>query len=240
MLVGASWGVVRLSVLKTTWRRSVKIDFGRTLNKSAGSTFFSTLVIAAISGVAIVAQAVYWLGFAGVAQSTGDVLAHILVKEIAPIFVSILLLGRTGMLMIADLAAMSLTGQIRALRGIGVDPFVQFVVPKTLALTIASFTLGIVFSECALITGYITCWAKGIVVMPVWSFLYQVMAAMDPIDYIGIPLKFLLSGFIIALSCTMTGLDVHPDDELGDVLPRGFFRGILSVLVMNVALDIVV
>lgn len=238
ILIGASWGVFCQAVQPVTWRRLVRMEFWRTLRQATGGGLLSVLVVAVISGFGIVAQAVFWLGFAGMAQMTGSILARVLVREIAPVLVGVILLGRSGMLSVAQLGMMTTAGKLRIWSGMGIDPFIAFVVPRTVAMTVSGFTLGTIFSVVALGMGYVVCWTQGIVTMPVWSFMFQVAGSVSPPDYFGIPLKFLLSGFAVGVSSCLAGMDVTQNDSLGTMIPRGFSRGILSILCINVAIDL--
>ncbi|MDF7674832.1 ABC transporter permease [Acetobacteraceae bacterium ESL0709] len=239
IMIGAAWGVVREAIQPVTWRRSVQIEFWRNLRQMTGGGLVSVLVVAVLTGFGIVAQAVYWLGFAGMAQMTGSILSTVLVREIAPVLVGIILLGRSGMLIVTDLGNITLQKQLRVLNGQGIDPFIALLLPRSLAMTVSGFTLGMVFSLIALTMGYFVCWMKNIVTMPIWSFMFQVISSVHPEDYISIPLKFLLSGFAVGLSCCLSGMDITSEDDLTTILPKGFSRGIMSVMAINVALDVI-
>ncbi|QDH15878.1 ABC transporter permease [Oecophyllibacter saccharovorans] len=237
VLIGSSWGVICQAVQPLTWRRLVRMEFWRSLRQSTGGGLLSVLVVAVISGLGIVAQAVFWLGFAGMTQMTGSILARVLVREIAPVLVGVILLGRSGMLIVAQLGVLTTAGKLRILSGMGIDPFIALIVPRTVAMTVSGFTLGVIFSVVALGMGYIVCWSQGIVTMPIWSFMFQVAASVSKPDYLGIPLKFLLSGFSVGLSSCLSGMDVTQNDSLSTMIPRGFSRGILSILTINVVID---
>lgn len=239
IMIGAGWGILKEIWIPSTWRRTVKIEFWKTLRQVTGGGLLSVIVVASITGFGIVAQAVFWLGFAGMAQMTGGVLSSVLVREIAPVLVGVILLGRSGMLMLAEMGNLATKGQLRTLSSLGIDPFLSFVLPRTVAMTISGFTLGTLFSLISLGTGYVVCWAKGIVTVSLWSFMFQVANSVNPLDYIGIPIKFLLSGFVVGLCCSLSGMDITIEDNLTSLLPRGFSRGILSVLIINVVVDII-
>lgn len=64
----------------------------------------------------VVSQAAYWLGYAGMAQMTGSILVSVLVREIAPILVGIILMGRSGMLSLTEIGMMVLGGEVRGCR----------------------------------------------------------------------------------------------------------------------------
>lgn len=239
MLVGASWGVVREAFRPTSWRRTVLHEFQITLRQGAGGGLFSTLFTAALTGFGIVAQAVYWLGIAGMADMTAPLLATVLVREIAPVLVGVILLGRSGMLGLAQVGLLAVGGQLRALESQGVDPFLTLAVPRTLAMTVSSFTLGMVFSVTSLTVGYVVCRLESIISTPIWTFLYDIVGAMKPVDYIGIPLKLLIGGFFLSLTTLLTGLDATQDDTVATMLPRGFARGIMVLMIVNVTLGVV-
>ncbi|MXV35323.1 MULTISPECIES: ABC transporter permease [unclassified Saccharibacter] len=239
IMIGAGWGILKEIFLPSTWRRTVKIEFWKTLRQVTAGGLLSVIVVASITGFGIVAQAVFWLGFAGMAQMTGGILASVLVREIAPVLVGVILLGRSGMLMLAEMGNLATQGQLKTLTSLGIDPFLSFVLPRTVAMTISGFTLGTLFSLIALGTGYVVCWAKGIVTVSLWSFMFQVVNSVNPLDYIGIPIKFLLSGSVVGLCCCLSGMDITSEDNLTTLLPRGFSRGMLSVLAINVVVDLV-
>ncbi len=239
LMVGGGWGVFCEAVRPSSWRRTVRIEFWRSLRQLIGGGFVSTVVVAFITGLGLVSQAVYWLGFAGLAQKTGGILSSVLLREIAPVLVGVILLGRSGMLMLADMGNLTTQGRLNTLNGMGIDPFLVFVVPRSIAMTLSAFTLGILFSVIALTMGYVACWVEGIVTVSVWSFIFEVINSMQPGDYIGIPLKFFMSGFAVGLCCCLSGLDVTAEDNLTTMLPRGFSRGMMSILAINVLVDII-
>lgn len=238
MLVGAGWGVIREGVRPNSWRRTVRLEYLSALREAAGGGFVATLVVAALVGFGIVAQVVYWLNILGMQETTNSLLATTLVSEIAPVLVGVILLGRNGMLALTQIGMLTLGGQMRAFESEGVDPFLYFVVPRVLATTVASFTLGILFSVVSLSVGYIVCWVESIINQPIWVFLYDIVGALRPIDYFGVPVKFLLSGFFVSLATTLTGMDVTADDDIAALMPRGFARSIMVLMVINVAITV--
>ncbi|MEE8659467.1 MlaE family ABC transporter permease [Sorlinia euscelidii] len=237
--LSAAWGVVIEALSVGNWRRTVRLEFRSTLVQATGGGLISTLVTGALVGFALVAQTIYWLGIAGMADAANALIITILVREVAPVLVSIILLGRSGMLSLAQLGQLTLGREMRVLRGMGIDPFLMFVMPRVLAMTVSAFTLGVVFSVMSLVSGYAVCRFESVISVPLWTFLYEVTGAMQPIDYLAIPLKFLVSGFSLSLSTCLTALDVRHDDDFSTLLPKGFMSGMLAILVVNVALGII-
>ena len=110
----------------------------------------------------------------------------------------------------------------------------MLVLPRTLAFTVAGFTLGILFSMSSLITGYVMSRISGVITNPIWTFLDDVAAAMSVTDYAVIPLKFIMVGFVVGLGGCLTGLTATNEDSLRTLLPRGFSRGMLIVMMVSV------
>ncbi|MBS0960016.1 ABC transporter permease [Acetobacter thailandicus] len=234
VMLGACWGVLFESISQNAWRRTVRYEFGTTMNSVIGGGLIATLFAGTLTGVAAVSQTIYWLGVAGMAKMTGSILINVVVREIAPILVGILLLGRNGMLSVTELGLLTTGGQIRSFQAQGIDPFLLLVMPRTLAFTVAGFTLGIVFSIASLLTGYIISRVSGVVTSPVWSFFNDVISAMSTADYIMIPLKFVTVGFVVGVGSCITGLTATSQDNLRTLLPRGFSRGMLIVMAVSV------
>ena len=240
ILAAASWGVRREAVRPLSWRRTVRQEFNLTMRQATGGGLAAIMVTASLSGIAMVYEALYWLGVAGEAQLTGSVLVTVLVRELMPMLVGMILLGRSGMLTVTELGMLQAGGQIRTLTAQGVDPFLLLVLPRTLAFAVSSFTLGILFAATALVSGFIVSSALGSLQDSLWDFLDKVVAAMSVRDYMLIPAKLLVVGFLVGLSSCLTGLTAKPDDDLSRLIPRGFVHGILVIMVTNILLTVTV
>ncbi|QHM90759.1 MlaE family ABC transporter permease [Acetobacter pasteurianus] len=234
VVLGAGWGVIFESFRSHAWRRTVRYEFITTMNNIIGGGVSASLFAGMLTGVAAVSQVIYWLGLTGLAKMTGSILVNVVIREIAPILVGILLLGRNGMLSATELGLLTIGGQVRSMQSVGMDPFLMLVLPRTLAFTVAGFTLGILFSMSSLITGYVMSRISGVITNPIWTFLDDVAAAMSVTDYAVIPLKFIMVGFVVGLGGCLTGLTATNEDSLRTLLPRGFSRGMLIVMMVSV------
>lgn len=238
MLAAGSWGVLREAIRPVSWRRTVRHEFRLAMRQATGGGLATIMVTASLAGIAMVYEALYWLGVAGQAQLTGSILVTVLVRELTPLLVGLILLGRSGMLTATELGTLQTGGQIRALFAQGIDPFLLLVLPRTLAFALSSFTLGVVFAVTALVFGFIVSNAIGAAQDSLWTFLGRVLAAMTVRDYMVVPVKLLVIGFLVGLSCCLTGLSAEDDDDLSSLMPRGFVRGILVVMVTSIVFTV--
>jgi len=239
-LASLAVGVVRDGVRPVAWRRTVRSEFRRTLRQAVGGGLSTTLVTAALIGLIMVSQALYWLGEAGQQELIGPVLVTVLVREITPLLVGIIVLGRSGVVILSEIGELQIGGQVRALAAQGLDPFLLLVLPRACALAIGSFTLGILFVLAALLSGFVAGSLLGAVGISVWSFLDRVLLAMHAGDFAVFPAKMIVIGLLIALTGCLTGLPATAQDEVGGLLPRGFVRGVVAILLASVVLSLAV
>lgn len=238
MLAAASLGVLREAARPSSWRRTVRHEFVLTMHQATTGGLATTMVTASLAGAAMVYEALYWLGVAGEAELTGSVLVTVLVRELMPLLVGMILLGRSGMLTVTELGNLQNGGQMRMMIAKGIDPFLLLVLPRTLAFSLSSFTLGILFAATALVFGFIVSSAFGNAQDSLWTFLDRVVSAMTVRDYMLVPAKLFVIGFLVGLSSCLTGLTAEPDDDISTLIPRGFVHGILVIMVTSIMLTL--
>lgn len=239
-LASLTYGVVLDAARRSTWRRTVRAEFRRALHQAIAGGLLPILVTAALVGLGMVYQALYWLGEAGQQGLIGTVLVTLLVRSVTPLLVGLVVLGRSGMVALAEIASLTAGGQVRALEAQGLDPFLLLVLPRACALALASFTLAIVFVVSALLSGFISASLIGALTIPLWSLFDRVLLAMQGADFAVFPVKMLMIGLMVALTACLTGLEAEPHDDIGRLLPRGFVRGVLAVLLVGISLSLAV
>jgi phospholipid/cholesterol/gamma-HCH transport system permease protein len=238
MLAALSWGVLSEAVRPASWRRTVRAEFRRTLVQAAGGGLATTAVTAVLTGLAMVAETLYWLGVAGQRQLAAPILVTLLLREITPLLIGLILLGRSGTVVVEEVGALKLGGQVHALAAMGIDPFLLLVLPRALALAVASFTLGVVFALTALVIGFISGSVLGAVAGSLWSFLGRVLAATRAGDFAIFPAKLLVIGLLVALTACLTGMRARADDDMARLLPRGFVRGLIAIMTASLVLSL--
>jgi phospholipid/cholesterol/gamma-HCH transport system permease protein len=240
MLAALGFGVAREAVRPATWRRTVRHEFQRALRQAVGGGLSTTVVTAALIGLVMVSQALYWLGQAGQEELIGRVVVTVLVREVAPLLVGFILLGRSGVVVVSEIGELQRGGQVSTLAAQGLDPFLLLVLPRACALAIACFTLGVMFVLAALLSGFVAGSLLEAVRISIWSFLDRVLLAMHARDFVVFPAKMIVIGLLVALTASLTGLTATAQDEAARLLPRAFVRGVVAVLLANLALSLAV
>lgn len=97
----------------------------------------------------------------GVETSVGAIVAIALCRELGPVLTGLMVAGRVGAAMAADIGTMKVTEQVDALRVMGVDPVGYLVLPRFAAMLISmplliaeSITFGLLASYLVTVHGY--------------------------------------------------------------------------------------
>ena len=239
LLASLGVGVVRDAIRPGSWRRTIRGEFRRALQQAVGA-FSTTLITAGLIGLVMVSQALYWLGQAGQEGLIGPVVVTVLVREIAPLLVGLTVLGRSGVVIVSEIGDLQLGGQVHAMAAQGLDPFLLLVLPRACALAVACFTLGVLFVIAALLSGFIVGSLAGAVHIPIESFLDRVLLAMHAGDFAIFPAKMIVIGLLVALTACLTGLTALAQDETARLLPRGFVRGVVAILLVSIVFSLAV
>jgi phospholipid/cholesterol/gamma-HCH transport system permease protein len=94
-------------------------------------------VIAFFTGMVLALQTAYALSRFGAKSFIGVVVAMSLVREIGPVFTGIMVAGRVGSGIAAEIGTMKVTEQIDAIRVMGANPVKTLVMPKLIAAIVS-------------------------------------------------------------------------------------------------------
>jgi phospholipid/cholesterol/gamma-HCH transport system permease protein len=146
--------VIWQSCRPVTWRRSIRTEFMRQCYQVGAQALPFILVSGIFVGFGIVAQSFHWLKVFGSTALFGGFLSAVLVREIAPVLVGLIVIGRSGSTLLVELGTMKTEGQVHMLDAQGIDPFLYLVVPRVLAFCLCMFSLTIAFVAVALLAGF--------------------------------------------------------------------------------------
>jgi phospholipid/cholesterol/gamma-HCH transport system permease protein len=226
---------------REAWRGPVSIEFNRMLREVAVRSLWTTIVTGMLVGFALVTQAVYWLAQTGTTGLVGPVIVILLIRELVPILVGLIVFGRSGTATLIELGEAQPKGWLRLLEIQGLDPLALLVLPRAVAFAIGAFCLATVLLCSTMLTSYFLAYGLQLIAYSVWDFSDAVLRAMKVQDFIVPPLKCIIIGYMVALTCCSTGLGRRDEsDELQRLVPRGFVRSALAILLVNTLFDLVV
>jgi len=112
-----------------------------------------TNVTLLFTGMVLAIQTAYSLRAYGGQAFVGDILALSVVRELGPVLTALMVAGRVGAGVTAELGSMAVTEQIDALRALAANPVRKLVVPRVAALVLALPLLTILADTVALFGG---------------------------------------------------------------------------------------
>jgi phospholipid/cholesterol/gamma-HCH transport system permease protein len=143
----------------------------------------------------------------GAQSQTGYLVAISLVRELGPVLCALMVTGRVGSAISAELGSMVVSQQIDAMRALGTDPIRKLVAPRLFALLISLPLLTVLADVLGIFGG----WVTAIALYSVSSSVY-ISAVRDGIttdDLIGGIIKPLAFSLIIGTIACRQGLSTE-------------------------------
>jgi phospholipid/cholesterol/gamma-HCH transport system permease protein len=191
------------------------------------------------AGLAI--GAVLWLQLHGIfhrfeaEQYLPQAMALAVVLEFAPIGAGLILAGRAGASLGAELGSMRLTEQIDALEVLGLSPMVNLVGPRVLACMLTMPLLTVFIAYLALGAGFLAEATGGS--MSARQYLNETLRVLTLQDSVPATLKTVAFGYLIGITGCWFGMEAKGGTEgVGRAATRGVVVSIFLVLVADVVL----
>lgn len=143
----------------------------------------------------------------------GTIVALSLIMELGPTLTAIMVAGRAGSAMCAELGIMRISEQIDALDCMAIDPFRYLISPKFLAMVLSMPLLTAVFDAVGIFGGYLV----GVEMMGAnsGSFMAGMAHNVTNADIRMGFIKSLFFGLLVAWICTGRGFFVHVNRGMG-------------------------
>ena len=162
-------------------------------------------------------------------------LAMALIRETGPLTAGLLLAGRIGAGIGAELGAMRVTEQIDALEASGVDSFRYLVVTRVIACMIAFPLLTTILNFAGIFGGYLAeTLASG---MSLQLYLQRAFVMIDFPTFVPATLKTTVFGFIIATASSYLGFNASQGTEgVGRASTQSVVLSSILLIIVNVLL----
>jgi phospholipid/cholesterol/gamma-HCH transport system permease protein len=107
------------------------------------------------TGAALALQSGQTLDQFGARSLVGRLVSASMIKELGPVLTGLMLAGRVGSGIAAEIGSMVVTDQINALRALGTDPVRKLVVPRILAGTLMAPVLTVIADTFGIVAGWL-------------------------------------------------------------------------------------
>lgn len=168
---------------------------------------------AVFTGMVLGLQGYYTLVKFGSEGVLGAAVALSLVREMGPVLTAIMLIGRAGSAMAAELGIMRISEQIDALETMDINPVRFLVSPKLGATLISMPLLTAMFDVVGIIGGYLT----GVLLLGINSGIYfaRVESSVALTDVTGGFIKSVVFAVVIVTVCCFKGFYTHEGSGFG-------------------------
>lgn len=176
------------------------------LNQMVQIGFNSTLVVVLIgifTGAVLAVQAEYTLAKFGATAFTGSAVALSLIRELGPVLTALMVIGRAGSAITAEVGIMRITEQLDALRSMAVDPLRFLMAPRILAGILAMPMLAAIFIVVGIMGGYVV--AVGLLGLSSGTFISEMVGSVELMDVWSGLIKATVFGFIFGWVATYKG-----------------------------------
>ena len=168
----------------------------------------------------------------GQEERIGSIIGLSVVKQIGPVLAAVMLAGRIGGALTAELGTMNVTEQLDALRVMGADPIRYLVVPRFIVcllllpiLTIYSDFLGIV-GGWVISTKFL-----GVADQPYWQYSAQGVDTWQILE--GVFKSFFFGGAIGLISCYKGFTCGSGASGVGRACTESFVQSFIAIIVLN-------
>ena len=158
------------------------------------------LLTGLFTGMVLALQSGFTLDQFGARSMVGRLVSASMVKELGPVLTGLMVAGRVGSGIAAELGSMMVTDQIAALRALGTDPIRKLVVPRILAGVAMVPLLTIIGIAVGMVGG----WIVTVLVLRVastvyWNSVVQGLFMQDV--WMGLIKPFFLGFAIVSIGC---------------------------------------
>ena len=167
-----------------------------------------------------------------------NILGLSIIRELGPVLMAVLVAGRSGSAMTAQIGVMRVTDEIDALSTMGISRTLRVVLPKVLGLTFVSPLLVLWTSSWALAGG---AFASNLELGISFRFFFEYLPlVVQPVNLTLSLIKGLMFGFVVALVACHFGLRIKPNTEsLSNSTTSSVVTAISGVILVNALFAIV-
>lgn len=239
LVAGTIWAVIKMLTDPYAWRRPVRVVLARQILFSGVLAARFIALIALTIGVLVVVQMQVWLARVGQSTLLGPVLVMAIMRELGPLLVNFVVLGRSGTAVAAELGNMRINGEVEVLDSQGIDPFVYLVFPRVVGMSVSVFCLTVLFVLVSFLGGYIAGLLLGFKPGPFVLFVESVFRAITPADVVNLVVKTFLPGAMTGAICCIEGLSAsQATTEVPQVTTRAVVRSVSALVVVSAVMSV--
>src|SRR6202030_4524576 len=186
-------------------------------------------------GVTLAMQAAHSLQQLGAEIYVPDLVMVTLLREMGPVLIAVIVIGRSGSAVAAELGTMKVSEEIEALEVMAINPIQYLVVPRFLAMLIMLPALTIFGNYIGVLGGWAVC--RLALNFNTAGYIMRALESADTWDlYSGMIKSVVFAWIVITIACN-AGLHVEGGAEgVGQATTSSVVQALLAMLVSNAIL----
>ncbi len=189
-------------------------------------------ITALFTGMVLALQTAYALAEFGAKLYIGEIVSLSLVRELGPVLTSLMVGGRVGAGITAEIGSMKVTEQVDALRALGADPIKKLVLPKMMAIVIMLPLLTVLADFLGIFGGLLISTFE----LKISGSMYMshVLSSLHMNDVMSGLFKTVFFGFFISLIGCYNGLNAKGGaDGVGKATTNTVVVASIMILISN-------
>ncbi|THF52208.1 ABC transporter permease [Allorhizobium terrae] len=190
------------------------------------------LLMSFLIGAIIAQQGAFQLRYFGAEVFVVDLVGILQLREIGVLLTAIMVAGRSGSAITAEIGSMKMREEVDALKVIGLNPIGVLVLPRIIALVIALPLLTVIANFAALYGAAVVTWAYSGITFQV--FLSRLHDAVDYTTLAAGLIKAPFMAIVISIVAAVEGMKVGGSAEsLGHHVTASVVKSIFVVILMD-------
>ena len=170
----------------------------------------------------------------GLEGNIGGIVGLSMVKELGPVMTALLVAGRVGSAIAAEVGAMNVYEEIDALKTLNINPVRYLVMPRLVASIIAVPALCMYVNVIGLLGGAIVSTVNPNIAVSVRLFRLNFQEIVKFSDVMDSVLKSVVFGVAVAITCCYVGLrTTGGPEEIGRAVTRSVVLSFMFIFVLN-------
>jgi phospholipid/cholesterol/gamma-HCH transport system permease protein len=193
-----------------------------------------TSILCFFIGAELALQAGITLRHFGAKELIGILVGGSMARELGPVMVAIVLAGRVGSAVTAELASMKVYQEIDALVTMNIPPERLLVLPRLLAVLLVMPVLTIIGNLIGWFGGAIVCSYVSFIGVGPEAYFQSIKRYLEFKDILDGLIKAEIFGFVVILIACNTGLRTRGGPrEIGFAVTRSVVGSLIAVLILN-------
>ena len=184
------------------------------------------------TGMVLALQSAYQLQIFSATQFTSDLVSLSIVRELGPVLTAMVVAGRVGASIAAEIGTMKVTEQIDALQSLATDPIQYLVVPRYIAAVVMLFLLTVYSDVIGVVGGYFVAIFK-LDISP-YQYIHRAIDVLVLKDLWSGLMKALVFGIVISMVGCYHGFEAKGGAEgVGTATTKAVVTSMISIIAFD-------